>query len=113
MERVHDLRNQAVGSEANPSSDLLGGTPDEVPERYREASPSELLPLDVPQVLVHGALDVHVPIGISQHYYKQAEEFGDFVKLVELPEAEHFMLTDPSSDAWASVLEEMELLLLM
>lgn len=111
MHKVHDIRNKAVGGEPNnPTADLLGGSPEEVANRYNEASPSALLPLDVTQVLVHGALDVHVPVGISQHYYREAEEFGDFVKLVELPNAEHFMVTDPSTEAWAEVLEEMELL---
>jgi len=111
MHDVHDFRDKAIGGDpSNPTADLLGGSPDEVADRYNEASPSALLPLDVTQVLVHGALDVHVPVGISQHYYREAEEFGDFVKLVELPNAEHFMLTDPTTEAWAAILEEMELL---
>lgn len=111
MHEVHNIRNQATGgSMSNPSADLLGGSPQEVAKRYNEASPFSLLPLDVPHVLIHGAMDVHVPIGLSQKYYREAEEFGDFVKLVELPEAEHFMLTDPTSEAWPIILEEMELL---
>ena len=36
---------------------LLGGEPDDVPERYAVASPAALLPLGVPQLLVHGARD--------------------------------------------------------
>ena len=40
---------------------LLGGEPDDVPERYAVASPAALLPLGVPQLLVHGARDDLVP----------------------------------------------------
>src|SRR5438067_1650578 len=41
--------------------ELLGGTPDERPDRYRAACPTLLLPLGVPQLVVHGTDDVHVP----------------------------------------------------
>ena len=34
--------------------ELLGATPQEAPERYAAASPAALLPLGVPQVLIHG-----------------------------------------------------------
>lgn len=113
MHDVHEYRDQTLSLEPNnPTADLLGGSPKEVPERYRQASPIELLPLGVQQVLIHGALDVHVPIGISTNYHRMAQEAGDFVKLVELPQAEHFMLTDISSQAWEFVLEEVELLYL-
>ncbi len=36
---------------------LLGGSPDDVPDRYAVASPAALLPLGVPQLLVHGLHD--------------------------------------------------------
>ncbi|MDE3198442.1 MAG: alpha/beta hydrolase, partial [Acidobacteriota bacterium] len=42
-----NLSNRVVG-------EFLGGSPDEVPERYRMASPIELLPMAVPQRIVHG-----------------------------------------------------------
>ncbi|UOQ92050.1 alpha/beta hydrolase [Halobacillus shinanisalinarum] len=113
MYGVHHFRDQTLSTEPNnPTADLLQSTPEEHPERYQEASPIELLPLGVPQVLVHGALDVNVPIGISDHYHRKAQEAGDFVKLVELPEAEHFMLTDTSTQAWAEIREEVKTLLL-
>jgi acetyl esterase/lipase len=40
---------------------LLGGTPESVPERYAQASPIELLPFGVPQVLIIGSEDGAVP----------------------------------------------------
>lgn len=74
---------------------LLGGGPDRFPERYYGASPSELLPLGVPQVLIHGEEDDTVPYSLSQEYFKKAELLGDPVKLVGLPGAGHFEVVDP------------------
>ncbi len=45
--------------------ELLGATPDKVPERYAAASPAALLPLGVSQVLIHGTADEHVPIRVE------------------------------------------------
>lgn len=113
MHDVHEYRDETLSIEPNnPTADLIGGSPKEYPERYRDASPIELLPLDVHQVLIHGALDIHVPIGISSQYHREAQESGDFVKLVELPQAEHFMLTNTTTLAWKMVMEEVELLYL-
>ncbi len=42
-------------------SDLLGGAPSLLAARYRAASPRELLPLGVPQLLLTGAADGSVP----------------------------------------------------
>jgi hypothetical protein len=39
---------------------FLGGLPEEHPERYRSASPAALLPIGIPQVLVHGLADTAV-----------------------------------------------------
>ena len=46
----------------------------------------------------------------NYHYYRMAENYGDFIKYIELPEAEHFMLTDTSTSAWSRVSEEMNVL---
>ena len=52
--------------------ELLGGSPEGRPERYDAASPIELLPLDVPPLLVHGADDDVVPPDISRAYARRA-----------------------------------------
>ncbi|MFZ0370863.1 MAG: alpha/beta fold hydrolase [Halobacillus sp.] len=111
MYEVHHRRDSSLSLQpANPTAELLGGAPDEYPKRFKEANPVELLPLNVPQVIVHGSMDINVPVGISDHYYQMAENLGDFIKYVELPEDEHFMLTDTNSQAWETILEEMNLL---
>ena len=45
---------------------LLGGTPEERPERYAAASPAARLPLGVPALLTHGGKDDTVPPAMSE-----------------------------------------------
>lgn len=83
--------------------ELLGGTPEEVPERYDAASPFELLPLSVRQVLIHGELDEIVPPAFSQDYVEKARRLGDPAELLLLAGTEHFGVIDPESAAWPRV----------
>ena len=83
--------------------ELLGGTPDERPDRYRAACPTLLLPLGVPQLVVHGTDDVHVPFPFGPRYAAAASAAGDACELVVLPGVDHFALVDPASAAWATV----------
>ncbi len=82
---------------------LLGGEPDAVPERYALTSPHALLPLRVPQLLVHGDCDTDVPATLSEGYATAAAAAGDMVELVLLPGVGHFEHLDPDSLAWTTV----------
>lgn len=86
---------------------FLGGGPSKVAERYSTTSPAALLPLGIPQVLMHGNRDDLVPLIVSQQYAQQAILAGDRVKLIELPEVDHFALIDPSSAAWGITIAEI------
>lgn len=111
MYHIHAFRDQELAKDTdNPTAELMGGTPVEVPERYRQGSPKEMLPLSTSHVLFHGSLDVNVPVGMSDDYHEWAENMGDAVKYVRLTDTEHFMFTDPSTRAWSKVKEEMALL---
>ncbi|WNG43429.1 alpha/beta hydrolase [Archangium minus] len=90
---------------------FLGGTPEQVPERYALASPAALLPLGVKQVLVHGAEDTTVPISLSAGYHARASALGDPVQLVSLPGAEHFEVIDPRAKEWPQIVEAVASLL--
>jgi dipeptidyl aminopeptidase/acylaminoacyl peptidase len=83
--------------------DLLGGGPDDVPDRYRTASPFALVPLGVPTLLVHGDADDRVPVEQSRRYARAARAGGDAVELVELPGAGHREVVDPTGPAWQEV----------
>jgi len=76
--------------------DLMGGMPDEVPERYAVADPAALPPPPVPVTLIHGIEDDRVPLGMSQAF-----RVG---RLIKIPGAGHFDLIDPQSFAWPQVL---------
>ncbi len=84
---------------------LLGGLPDEHPDRYANASPAALLPLGVPQLLVHGARDDVVPPGQSWAYAEAARLAGDPVELVEQAGSDHFDVIEESHSGWAVVVE--------
>jgi pimeloyl-ACP methyl ester carboxylesterase len=75
--------------------ELLGGTPESVPDRYELTSPVLRLPLGVPQVVIHGTADDSVPLELSQTYAAAAEAAGDRAQLVVLPGADHFDIVDP------------------
>jgi acetyl esterase/lipase len=96
---VSDLRESAerVGPQGAVAR-FLGGMPDEVPDRYAEASPRELLPLGVGQILVHGDADASVPYAQSVSYLDAA---GQEAELLTLPGADHFEPIDPKAPAFA------------
>jgi acetyl esterase/lipase len=87
------------------TEELMGGSPEEVPEAYAVASPRELLPLGVPQALIHGTDDENVPYEISEKYHAAALAAGDQVKLVTLKHAGHFEVIDPKMPEWNRVAE--------
>ncbi len=87
--------------------DLLGGSPQECPQRYVTTDPARLVPLGVPTVLLHGKDDHIVPLEVSRSYAKAAAEAGDSVRLLELPGVEHFGMIDPMSPAWPWVIKSL------
>ncbi|SRR2546425_403792 len=88
--------------------DLLGGGFNDVPERYAAASPAALLPLGIPQVLIHGTSDASVPLQVSQEYAKAAKAINDPVTYIELEGVDHFDIIDPNSNAWAITIEALQ-----
>ncbi len=83
---------------------LMGGGPDEVPDRYATADPAQLLPARVPVVLVHGTADDRVPVEISHSYAALAAGSTRPVTVEELPGVGHYELIDPRDPAFARVL---------
>src|SRR5207248_168756 len=76
--------------------ELMGGTPDEYPERYSAADPA-VRPAAVKRVLIHGVNDDIVPVEMSRDYPLPA-------RIVQLPDADHFAVIDPTSAVWPEVL---------
>lgn len=111
MHEIHYRRELNMGIQDNPTRDLLGGRPDDVPGRYEEGSPQSLLPIEVPLVLIHGFLDVNVPIGVSMQFEAAAKLAGDKVLLKTIADAEHFSMIDPTSAAWPEIMESIHSML--
>ena len=103
---VGDLRRALEeGVCGDMAAQLVGGTPEDVPERYAQVSPIELLPTGVPQHLINGARDPIVPEAFGHAYKAAAERVGDPVELTILPDAGHFELIVPTTNAWPTVSE--------
>lgn len=83
--------------------DVFGGTPEEMPEVYRDASAVAFVEEgSVPFLLVHGVKDLDVPIAHSRELAAALEEAGVEVELVKIPDAGH----DTAND-WAVVGEHV------
>lgn len=89
-----------LAAAGEPAHQLMGGTPDEVPDRYPAANPMQLIPLGVPTLLVHGAADETVSVRQSRRYAEAARAAGDSVELVEPNPGGHHEHVDPRSEAW-------------
>ncbi|MSP13425.1 MAG: alpha/beta hydrolase [Chloroflexi bacterium] len=100
---VIDLRHAWQLGLSQGIVEQLLGSPAAYPERYATASPIELLPLGIRQILLHGTEDTNVPIEISQRYYNTALAHGDDITLISLPQMGHFEPIDPQSAAWPVV----------
>jgi acetyl esterase/lipase len=102
---VCDLAGAYVRWRGGAARELMGGGPEEVPERYAAGDPIELVPADVPVLLVHGIVDEVASIELSRSYAESAAAAGGEVELVEIAGAagRHRAHIDPRSEAWAAV----------
>jgi acetyl esterase/lipase len=87
---------------------LLGGGSSEVPERFGVSSPAALVPLGVPQVLIHGGGDTVVPASMSEDYVARARAAGDDALYVALEGVGHRDVIDPQGPAWAETSAHLE-----
>jgi acetyl esterase/lipase len=95
-------------AKARPAIELLGGTPAEVPERYAECNPIEMLPVAIPVLLVHGAGDATIPVERSREYAEAARAAGDDVELVQPHPGGHRSHVDPRTPSWRAAVEWLE-----
>lgn len=90
---------------------LMGGSSIEVPDRYAQGSPLDMLPLGVTQILIQGGKDPIISLASGQDYLAMARKKGDACTLVVLPDAGHYELVIPSSFAWPKAREAIQSLL--
>jgi len=102
---VCDLTGAYVRWRGGAARSLMGGGPEERPERFAEADPARLVPVPASVLLVHGREDRIVSIEISRSYRLVATAAGGDVELVEIegPAGSHRAHLDPRGRAWAEV----------
>ena len=88
-------------------TNLIGGSPDEQPDRYRAASPIELLPFGVRQEFFAGRMFA----AQVAPYEAASKRAGDTLQTTVLAEAGHFVFIDPQSEVWPQVLAAVRRLL--
>jgi len=93
----------ASGACGNAATKLMGGSPEEFPERYAYGSVANRIPQSTPQIAVVGKYDeMWRPVGVR--YAKSAAEQGAPISVIDAPESGHFEMIDPDSSTWPLVL---------
>lgn len=100
-------RSETCGGAAEQ---LVGGTPEEFPQRYHDGSPAALLPLGIPQLIINGELDEGW-LKVSRTYQEKARAAGEEVPIIVPPEAGHFELVMPASTTFPLVRAKIEWML--
>ncbi|MGZ4411113.1 MAG: alpha/beta hydrolase family protein [Gaiellaceae bacterium] len=97
---VSDLRDSVErrGPESAPGRFMA-------PEQFSVGSPLELLPLGVPQIVIHGAMDEDVPHAMSERYVAAA---GGEAELVTLEDTGHFEPIDPQAPQFEQTVAAIE-----
>ncbi len=87
--------------------DLMGGGPDERPERYAVADPLAQVPIPAVVRCVHARADDRVPFAQSLTYVAAARAAGQDAQLLEVS-GDHFSVADASSPTWPTVISALE-----
>lgn len=103
---VSDLHDGWVNEVGNGAiSDLLGGTPSEVPDRYNEASPAALLNSAndrCRQAIMQGTADEAVPVDHVRAYVEKANASPIAPSYDEFEGIAHMELIDPDHEVWST-----------
>ncbi|MFP5321306.1 MAG: alpha/beta hydrolase family protein [Acidimicrobiia bacterium] len=100
-----DCAATGLGGSACP--ELVGGRPDDVPERYAWTSPLALVPPAATVLAVHGTADDIVPLAQSERYVEAVAAAGGAAELRAVPGADHFDVIDPEHGSWRLVLDAL------
>ena len=86
---------------------LMGGAPQSVDDRYRDVSPTRLIPVGVPQVVIIGGQDRGW--GPSGRVYQRAVAAANdsLVRFVDAPAAGHFDIVAPTTSTWPLVMNAL------
>jgi acetyl esterase/lipase len=105
LRTAHAVEQRVCGSPV--ITDLMGGSPEERPDRYHHTSPVLLQPLGVRQVVFAGRMFAED----ARSYVALARRAGDPVDAVVDDAGGHFGFIDPESEWWPQVLDRVRHLL--
>ena len=108
LRRSREIDENVCGTDVIDT--LMGGAPEDVPERYLAGSPFQMLPLDVTQRHITGQYDMAVPWQQVSLYNYEASQVDDS-ELIVVPNAGHFEVMWPGTDAWPIAKREVLALL--
>jgi len=100
-----DFRTYSVNSCGDVVDPLMGGTPEQVPDRYAAGSPIALLPWKTPQVQIVGTLDRVMPERARNAHAAAVRASGSPMELLVIEGAGHHELMSPRSAAWPVIRE--------
>jgi acetyl esterase/lipase len=101
------LEMHATGGCGGVMDELMGGSPAAVADRYAAASPGQLLPTGVQQILIIGGRDT-LFASYGRSFVELARTRGETrLRAVEIPEAGHFDVIAPPAPAWKVVVREL------
>ncbi|HET6564404.1 MAG TPA: hypothetical protein VFG52_03230, partial [Xanthomonadales bacterium] len=92
-------RNQTCGG---ASQKLVGGSPEQFPQRYLDGSAAALLPLGLPQLIINGDHDEGW-LTVSRAYQARAQSLGEVVEIIIPTDTGHFELVMPASHSFPQV----------
>lgn len=78
------------------------------PDVFADTSPVSLLPIGAPAVMIHGVYDSISPPWHGSNYRGLARAKGDQVEVLVIPDAGHFELVWPKSEAWKQIADRIE-----
>ncbi|ROZ62316.1 alpha/beta hydrolase [Kocuria soli] len=101
LSAVLDLDKAVTEDDDHWALDVMGGRPDEHPDRYRRVSPLRGLPSSVPVNVLHGRADSTVPVNTLRDYLKRHAQTGNTGRVILLDGAEHNDFVALRNRAWA------------
>jgi acetyl esterase/lipase len=97
---------RGLGDMGNAVVDFLGMYPDAPNEAYAVASPIELVPIHVRQLIAQGLADSPDLVEINRRYAERCTTHGQAVDRLET-DGDHFALIDPTSADWQAIVQRI------
>lgn len=82
---------------------VMGGPPEQFPERYRLVDPLERMDPHVPVVAITGTDDSIVPPREAAEYVEALRRKGGSTALIEIPQTEHGEVVDVRNEWWPMI----------